>query len=138
MSSLSTTAAIAWTASTSASSLDMTLDHAMHLVALAIGAAGAAVIVWGILQALWTLVRIELQAALRGEAEEREELRNRLGYYLLLGLELLVAADIIETIHTPDLQHLATLGAIVVIRTVISVSLNWELRQHRAATENEG
>jgi len=50
---------------------------------------------------------------------------------------LLVAADIVETILTPDLEHLGALGAIVAIRTVISFSLNWELRQHKAPTAAE-
>jgi Protein of unknown function (DUF1622) len=47
----------------------------------------------------------------------------------LLGLEFLIAADIIHTVLTPTLADLAILGAIVAIRTVISFSINWELRQ---------
>ncbi|MBB6431423.1 putative membrane protein [Algisphaera agarilytica] len=54
-----------------------------------------------------------------------------LGFYLLLSLEILLAADIIETLNAPDLEHIVVLGAIVLIRTVISVSLNWELTQER-------
>ena len=58
----------------------------------------------------------------------REALRRDLAYYLLVGLEFLVAADILETIATPNLEHLAVLAGIVVIRTVISATLTWELR----------
>ena len=50
-----------------------------------------------------------------------------LGYYLLLGLEFLIAADIINTLVRPTPQDLLVLGAIVAIRTVISYSLNTEL-----------
>jgi uncharacterized membrane protein len=50
-----------------------------------------------------------------------------LGYYLLLGLEFLIAADIIDTLMKPATQDLIVLGAIVAIRTVISYSLNSEL-----------
>jgi hypothetical protein len=62
---------------------------------------------------------------------EREDLRHHIGYYLLLGLEFLIAADIVHTVLTPTLADLAVLGAIVAIRTVISFSINWELRQVR-------
>jgi uncharacterized membrane protein len=54
---------------------------------------------------------------------------HHLGYYLLLGLEFLIAADIVHTVLTPTLPDLAILGAIAAIRTVISFSITWELRQ---------
>lgn len=132
-----TAASVIWVATVPAEGLDATVDHALHLVALAIGVVGVAVILWGVMCAVWALVSIEVRSVLGREAHGREQLRNRLGYYLLLGLELLVAADIVETILTPDLEHLAALGGIVAIRTVISFSLNWELRQHKAPTAAE-
>ena len=52
----------------------------------------------------------------------------RLAYYLLLSLEFLIAADIIDTIVQPGLEELAILGGIIAIRTVISLSMNWELK----------
>ncbi|HTH49526.1 MAG TPA: DUF1622 domain-containing protein, partial [Candidatus Limnocylindria bacterium] len=51
----------------------------------------------------------------------------------LLGLEFLIAADIIGTLLAPEPKELIALGAIVVIRTVISWSLNAELGQARSA-----
>ena len=114
-------------------SLTAFIDQGMHYVALAIGVVGVVVIVWGIVRSLWVFARIEFLTLVRGDAPGREALRSSLSYYLLLGLELLVAADIVETIITPDLEHLMSLGAIVLIRTVISFSLNWELKQHRQA-----
>jgi uncharacterized membrane protein len=57
---------------------------------------------------------------------DRRRLRHALGYYLLLGLEFLIAADIIDTLMKPSPQDLLILGAIVVIRTVISYSLKSE------------
>jgi uncharacterized membrane protein len=99
-------------------------------VSFAIGVIGVAIILWGVASALFHLVRLEY-SRLRGRecVEEKEALRHELGYYLLLGLEFLVAADIVHTILTPTLHELSVLGAIVAIRTVISVSINWELRQ---------
>jgi len=105
---------------------------AMETAALAIGGIGALVICWGVAVGVLQLVAVEL-ARLRGDAvgERQDALRQRLGYYLLLGLEFLLAADIVETIIAPSLEHLGILAAIVVLRTVISWSLSWELaRDH--------
>lgn len=57
-----------------------------------------------------------------------KDFRQRLGRAMVLGLELLVAADILRTVRAlPTMQEMAVLGAIVVIRTVLSFSLEVEL-----------
>lgn len=54
--------------------------------------------------------------------------RANLGRGILLGLELLVAADIIGTVAvTPSFENLAILGLIVIIRTFLSFSLEVEI-----------
>jgi uncharacterized membrane protein len=54
--------------------------------------------------------------------------RRQLGRSILLGLELLVAADIIRTVAvTPTLRSVAVLGGIVLIRTFLSFSLELEI-----------
>ena len=58
---------------------------------------------------------------------KRESLRHSFGSYLLLGLEFLIAADIINTVLKPGLYEVGILGAIVVIRTVIGYTLDHEL-----------
>ena len=105
------------------------MDWLTH-ISLAVGTVELGVILWGVLLCAVKFVRSEW-SALRGEtvSEERESLRHHLGYYILLGLEFLVAADIVHTVLTPSLGELAILGSIVAIRTVISFSINWELRQ---------
>ncbi|MGH7526041.1 MAG: DUF1622 domain-containing protein [Gemmatimonadales bacterium] len=106
--------------------MDQTLH--IHEISLGIGLVGIGVILWALARAIVQLVATEY-ASLRGEdaRERREALRRHFGYYLLLGLEFLVAADIVDTILKPSLEELAVLGAIVAIRTVISFSLSWEL-----------
>jgi len=54
--------------------------------------------------------------------------REQLGRSILLGLEFLVAADIIRTVAiTPDAQSVAVLAGIVAIRTFLSFSLELEI-----------
>jgi uncharacterized membrane protein len=54
--------------------------------------------------------------------------RSNLGRAILLGLEFLVAADIINTVAvTPTLLSVAVLAGIVIIRTFLSFSLEVEI-----------
>lgn len=99
----------------------------LHVAALIVGAIGLLIIMYGVVRGTIKLIKTEITGS---KTKDRNTLRMDLGYYLLLGLEFLVAADIIETLLAPDFEHVLVLGAIVVIRTVISFSLNWELKQH--------
>lgn len=55
-------------------------------------------------------------------------LRGELGKSILLGLEILVAGDIIKTVATePTMMNVLTLGVIVLIRTFLSLSLEVEI-----------
>ena len=65
----------------------------------------------------------------------RNELKRLTGTYLLLGLEFLIASDILKTVLEPTLNELAILGGIVVLRTVLSVFLNKEIKE--LETENK-
>jgi uncharacterized membrane protein len=73
---------------------------------------------------------VALTLALRDRATQGiyRPFRNRLGRAIILGLELLVAADILRTISAePTLTQVAVLGGIVLIRTFLSFSLEVEL-----------
>jgi uncharacterized membrane protein len=101
----------------------------LHHTSFGIGVLGVLVIVCGVLSGLLRFARTEFRSAHGVNVdEERKQLRHLLGYYLLLGLEFLIAADIIDTLMKPSVQDLIVLGTIIVIRTVISYSLNAELR----------
>ena len=67
-----------------------------------------------------------------GRSERRHgaygRLRNDLGRAILLGLEILIVADIVRTITlAPTVQNALTLGIIVLVRTFLSFSLEIEL-----------
>lgn len=55
--------------------------------------------------------------------------KNQLGWYVLLGLEILIIGDIIETIINPSFADIGRLAAIVAIRTIISFFLNKEIKE---------
>ena len=100
----------------------------LHLISVAIGVVGIAIIVWGVVLMVFRLIRLELSRFKQGSIyHERETIRHQLGSYLLLGLEFLIASDIIGTVAHPTLNDMAVLGSIVVIRTVISYFLDREI-----------
>lgn len=73
---------------------------------------------------IWGAVRF-VQASLNGKGDQGyEAFRMQLVRALLLGLEVLVASDIIRTVAiSPSLDSVAILAAIVLIRTFLSWSL---------------
>lgn len=67
----------------------------------------------------------------RGSKTAYEHYRIMLGKSLLIGLELLVAADIIQTAAIElTLLNLATLGALVIVRTALGWTLTVEVEGH--------
>ncbi len=56
-------------------------------------------------------------------------IRCYLGTYHLLGLEIMIVADIIKTVLNQTREELIFLGGIVVIRTILSYFLNKEIEQ---------
>ena len=99
----------------------------IHLVTRVVEIVGTAIIVAGSFGALAVfLFRMATGAA------SRETLvaafRSNLGQSILLGLEFLVAADIINTVAVePTVQSLIVLAGIVLIRTFLSFSLEVEI-----------
>lgn len=84
---------------------------------------GIAVIGLGIVVAFVRAIVSLLQ-----KEEFYKALRERVGRAVLLGLELLVGADIIRTVTTrPELKQVLVLGLIVLVRTFLSFSLQMEL-----------
>ena len=64
----------------------------------------------------------------RKKLNQLEKLRQSIGKSILLGLEVLIAADIILTVSTePTLRSVTILGLIVFVRTILSTSLQVEL-----------
>ena len=109
----------------------------------AIDAIGVAVIAGGAILAVFlTIGRIRQE-----DSGAYEFFRRRLGRAILLGLEFLVAADIIRTVAvTPSAESVAVLGGIVLIRTFLSFSLQlevtgawpWQQRSIAAADKTQG
>ena len=101
----------------------MEFTAVMEDVARVFEAVGVAIIAIGSLYAL-------LRSAVREHSGGSyfQDARRRLAHPLLLGLEVLVAADIILTVTVDrSLETVASLGILVLIRVILSFSLDIEI-----------
>lgn len=82
-----------------------------------------------VLSIFYSVIRYSFQGIFKTDDEERySQLRLRLGRSLLLGLEILVAADIVRTVALEaTIESVVVLGLLVVIRTFLSWSLEVEI-----------
>ena len=88
---------------------------------------GILVIFMGVLIGLGQFIRFLLGRTFATPSNEINLIRLRLGRILILGLEFIVAADLIRTITTPDYYDVGILLIIVVIRSVLSYTINKEI-----------
>jgi uncharacterized membrane protein len=83
------------------------------------------IIIYGGLQAVIKIVLIEIFKKPYPYQVIRKELTDK----IIFGLEILIIADIIQTLRKPALQELLLVGAIVVIRTILSYFLSKEAEE---------
>ena len=120
----------------------MVFDDVIDKIGMTIDAAGVVVIVAGaVIAFVVSAVRVS-----RRESGVYRRFRQQLGQAILLGLELLVAGDIVRTVAaSPTLTSVAILAAIVLIRTFLSLSLQvettgrwpWQKRDISASLDQE-
>ena len=117
--------------------------NAIEFVALLIEVIAVTIIVIAVFAGMFRYLR-HLYKAQDLIDERFASYKATLGRALLLGLEILVAADIIKTVAvTPTLESVAVLGLIVLIRTFLSWSLvleidgrwPWKAARHTARRE---
>lgn len=109
----------------------MDFRHIIETVGQFVDFAGVAVMVLGALISIPLAIRGHQPRRLPEGAEKLtvyRSYRQLLGRSILLGLELLVAADIIRTVAvTPTFESVGVLAVIVLIRTFLSFSLELEI-----------
>jgi uncharacterized membrane protein len=118
----------------------MNFNQVADVVGTGFQVVGIAVLIIGALLAFI----VYLKALHRGDTPTAySDLRRDLGKAILVGLELLVAADIISSVAiNPTFATLGVLGLIVLIRTFLSWSLEvevngrWPWQSSRAPNED--
>jgi uncharacterized membrane protein len=104
----------------------MSYEQTISDVVKVVEVAGAGIMVFGGLGAFVVFAARALRPARAHESYE--ELRQNLGRSILLGLEVLIVADIVRTIIVdPTIESVVVLGVIVLIRILLSFSLEVEI-----------
>jgi len=105
------------------------IENILEMIGVAIDVLGVCVICVGIGVAFWKFFQSRGQAQL--ESSPYRRLKIDIGLALLLGLEVLVAADIVKTVAVePTFDSLGVLGLLVIIRTFLSWTLVLEIEGH--------
>jgi len=106
------------------------IHQVIEWTALGVEVLAVAVIVAGVVMVAVTRGTVRYLFRLK-ERGAYESYKQQLGEPLLLGLELLVAADVIRTVAlAPTLANVAVLGLLVLVRTMLSWSLSVEMEGH--------
>jgi uncharacterized membrane protein len=102
--------------------------HIMEVVGTSVDGVGVFIVAAGMVAATIRLVLRVRDHAAHGTGNYYSLYRQDVGRAILLGLEFLIAGDIIRTVVVaPTLQNVVVLGMIVLIRTFLSLSLQLEI-----------
>jgi uncharacterized membrane protein len=107
------------------------LAHWLEWVSSGIDIASIAITLVGSLRFIVGFVRAEAAGVAAERLERIDRHRMELGRYILSALELLIVSDIIHTALSLALADLLFLGLLVLIRSMISLFLNREIREIR-------
>jgi uncharacterized membrane protein len=101
--------------------------HIMEVVGTSVDGVGVFIVAGGMVVATARLV-LRLRDRANKTGNYYSLYRQDVGRAILLGLEFLIAGDIIRTVVVaPTLQNVVVLGMIVLIRTFLSLSLQLEI-----------
>lgn len=109
------------------------VTHYLNFFATAISVISLVIVVYGAIIALFDFLKNEaMRFTGRYSPTNIRKIRAGFGTYMLLGLEFLIASDILKTVLEPGWNELLILAGIVVLRTVLSFFLNKEIKELQA------
>jgi uncharacterized membrane protein len=100
----------------------ITVLEILHVFTLLFGIFGAALIIYGGFRAIVSIIFLEVRKQQKGYYQIRRDFTSK----LVFGLEFFIAADVLTTLVTPSKDELITLGAVVLIRTILGYFLSKE------------
>jgi uncharacterized membrane protein len=111
--------------------------HLLESLSFFINITSAVIMLWGFLKAIVSFLHNEINS--KTDLEKLTGLQStrcQLGAYLLFGLELMIVADIIDTMIERSAEELIFLASIIVLRTLFSYFLGKEMEALSSVKEN--
>ena len=99
----------------------------IFVIRRAIALIGSFVIAWGAIVAIYQFIANYHRQVIE-EDGIIDMIRIRFGRTIILGLEFIVASDIIATTYTPNYYSMGILASLVAIRTLLNYFMNLEIR----------
>jgi uncharacterized membrane protein len=112
------------------------LNEILIVIQRTLSFTGSVVIFTGALYAIYQFCRSLYQSKTGKGTFNFDRIRLDLGRAIILGLEFIIAADIIETTTMPDYYSLGILAGLVLVRTFLNFFLNRDLTELNR-TENQ-
>lgn len=110
----------------------MIIENIMEKIILVMDCIAIIILIFSVCLTTFHFIKVSLKSRdLNLLSKNNTTLRNQIASYILLAFEILIASDIIRSIIKPDLQDILTLGALVIIRTLISYFLDKEVEQSK-------
>ena len=113
-----------------------------HWVSMLTEGVAAVIIAFAVLEAVLRTALLMFRDAVPTDAEAsheaKEDVRLRLGRWLSIALEFLLAADILRTAVAPTWSEIGQLAAIAAIRTALNFFLQIEIDKAAARRERTG
>jgi len=108
--------------------MEHTLISLLTKIAFGVDVLGCLIMLWGFALCFFSFLSLELKRVHGKDfITQMARIRFKLGTYLLLGLEFMIAGDIIHTVLDPTVKDIILISVIVVIRTTISYFLGKEI-----------
>ena len=98
----------------------------LNASSLLFNSAGSLLIIYGGLQAIFSIIFCEVLKKSYSYQQMRKELTDK----IVFGLEFFIAADVLETTKHPTQEKLIVLGTVVLIRTVLGYFLSKEVLEY--------
>jgi uncharacterized membrane protein len=100
----------------------------LEIFALFLEAIGVLLVIYGSLLAIIKLIGIEFRQ--KKKFHPYEHAKRIFIQKMIFGLDFFVAADLLRLVN-PTMERIITIGAIVIIRTILSFSLSREIHLHK-------
>ena len=104
------------------------LQALTSILAFFLSAWGALLVFWGGVKAARRIFWVEAEPWKGPQTPALEDIRRRFGQRIVLGLEFFIAGDILRLLMDPGFSEIARVGALVLIRVILSFVVTRELQ----------
>lgn len=87
----------------------------------------------GIFVVFWSGIHVFWQYFQNAFFKKKFDLQTNLAKGLAMGLEFKMAAEILRTVLIQSLEELYMLGAVILLRAILSLLIQYEIRPHKKA-----